>query len=70
MWHKKYIISSVAQCFQVMSFVGLLCTSELAFVLGAHLLCGKESFLFRLLQSVLKVPLSCLFRGLCHRFLL
>jgi len=69
-WHRKYSISSVAQCFQGMSSVGLLCTSELAFVLGAHLLCNNETFLFRLLHSVPKVPLSCLFRGLCHRSLL
>jgi len=44
-----YSISSVAQCFQGMSFVDLLCTSQLAFVLGAHLLCGNETF--RLLQK-------------------
>jgi len=69
-WHRKYSISSIAQCFQGMSFVGLLCKRELAFVLGVHLLCGNETFLFRLLHSVLKVPLSCLFRDLCHRCLL
>jgi len=48
-WHRMYSISSVAQCFQGMSFVDLLCTSQLAFVLGAHLLCGNETF--RLLQK-------------------
>ena len=62
--HRKYSISSVAQCSHEISFVGWLCRRELAFVLEAHLLCGIESILFRLLHSVSKV---CLLQVCCVR---